>query len=418
MTMNTRGLRAASTLATVMLGCWLVSAPAGAGEAAFESAATLAASELLPQQVLRGPHHSVQEGVHNDGFLNTYIIESSWGLLKATSTPLLLQYIDELNAVARMEAVRGSDEFKQGMSEKVRDVARGAKRLVTDPIDSVTGIAAGVGSLFRRAGEAMHDDRSDYEGSRLAAVSGYASVKRDYAKEFGVDVYSRNPVTQKALEDLVDAGYAGKMTMAALVVAVPGAAGAAVSVSGNSQMLKNIASDLPPNELRQRNRDALAAMKVPADIADVFIANAVYTPREQTTIIEDLRALDGVEGRPLFVKLAVATETPDIAFFRQRQASMYAAYHANGGKLARFVPMGTTAASVTADGTLVFAAPVDLLRWTPEIASFADAASTAAAGAAGVKARRLLLGGKASAMARTQLEQRGWEVVEHSGKGA
>lgn len=394
---------------SLLVAC-LASPLAGGAEADFEAATMLAAGEVLPAKLLRGPNHTVQDKVYNDGFLNTYTIDSPWGQVRATSLPQLVQTIDELNAVARMQAVRGSDEFKQGMSQKVQDVAKGAKRLVADPVGSVSGAAAGIQSLFRRAGEAMQGARSDTEGSRLAAVSGYASMKRDYAKEFGVDVYSRNPVLQKELEDLVDAGYAGKMTMSALVMAVPGAAGAAVSVTGNNQMLKNISDDLPPAELRQHNRSALAAMKVPEDIADVFVANGVYTPREQTAIVEAMQAMEGVEGRPLFIKLAVTTDTPEVAYFRQRQARMYAG-HGGTDRIVRFVPMGTTAAAVTAGGTLVFAAPVDLLRWTPAIASFADAVSVAATGIAGVKVRQLVLAGGISPLARKELEQRGWQVV-------
>jgi hypothetical protein len=54
------------------------------------------------------------------------------------------------------------------------------------------------------------------------------------------------------------------------------------------------------------------------------------------------------------VKFAVLTRDPEVAFFRARQAEMYARFHKRVSKIKQFVPLGELAAARLADGTLVF----------------------------------------------------------------
>ncbi|HLA80113.1 MAG TPA: hypothetical protein VJP78_00575 [Thermoleophilia bacterium] len=379
----------------------------------FERAPVLQASRILPPALVSGPNHRVQENVVNDGYLNIYTVESRFGQVRAASTAQLQQYVQELNAVARMEAVQKSDEFKRGVTEKAGDVVRGAKNLVTDPVNTVSGAASGVGALFSRAGEAIvGGGHSEAEDSRVKAAIGFSKTKRDYAYEFGVDVYSRNPILQQHLDSLAWSGYAGSMTMSALLMAVPGSAGVALSIPGTSELLNKVFRDLPPNELRKRNRAKLEAMGIASDVVDLYIANAVFTPREQTVIVEALEGMQGVTDRGAFVKFAVLTENPDLAFFRQRQAEMYASYHRKVAPLARFVPVGRTTAALSRDGTLVFNAPLDHLVWTRQNAEFARSVSAQIDGMPGVRAKHLWLAGGASPLARQNLEKLGWKVFE------
>src|SRR4029434_11333128 len=67
--------------------------------------------------------------------------------------------------------------------------------------------------------------RSEAEESRVKDMIGFARMKRDYAYQFGVDVYSDNKVLQERLDEITWAGYGGSMTLSAALAAVPGAAG-------------------------------------------------------------------------------------------------------------------------------------------------------------------------------------------------
>ncbi len=399
-------------LPPLLLAATLVVA-AAAQEAQFDESATLQASRILPPELVSGPNHRVQERVVNDGYLNIYTIESPLGQVRAASTAQLRQYVHELNAVARMELLQKSDEFKRGLKGKAGDVVRGTKNLVVHPVDTVSGAVSGVGAAFGRVGEAVTGrTKSEAEDSRLKNAIGFSKTKRDYAYEFKVDVYSRNPILQEHLDDLSWAEYGGSMTMSALLMAIPGAAGAAVSATGGSELMNKVYRDMPPNELRKRSRAKLKAMGASSDVVDLYITNEVFTPREQNDIVAALDAMPNTANRVEFIKFAVLTENPDLAFFRQRQAEMYLSYHRKVAPIARFVPFGRTTTALTKDGTVVFNAPLDYLRWTQQTSDFAYRVTGIADRIPGVRAKHLWLEGAASPLARKNLTELGWKVFE------
>src|SRR5688572_14806032 len=99
--------RSASSL-TVILAGMLMAQPARtlAAQGSFEPAITLKASQVLPPDVLAGPHHRVEERVYNDGYINRYTVLSKFGGFVAVSTPMLRQRISEINAMVRMEQIQ------------------------------------------------------------------------------------------------------------------------------------------------------------------------------------------------------------------------------------------------------------------------------------------------------------------------
>ena len=380
----------------------------------FEAPVVLSASRLLPPDVIQGPNHRVEETVTNDGFLNVYTITSPMGTVQATSTAMLRKYVVEVEAAARMSTVRGSEAFAEGVKEKAGQVVEGAKGLVTDPGGTLSGAVSGVGKLFNRAGENMFGgSRSDSEESRMADLLGYSKAKRDYAHQFGVDAYSRNPVLQKQLDDISRAGFMGNLTASAALMAVPGGAGAAVTVTGSTQLMNDVFRDLAPADLRIKNRDSLQAMGVPTDVADLFIANAVFTPREQTLLVDALAGMTGTQNRAGFIKFAVLTDDPDLAFFRQRQAQLYAAYNRSVEPVSSFVHVGQMSAAQTASGKLVFTIPLDYLLWTKGLAAVASSITNEVS-LQGIKERHLWVTGTLSPLAKQSAGKMGWTVHENA----
>jgi hypothetical protein len=402
-------------LACIVAGFLIVSLPASAAPR-YESPTILKASEILAPDIVKGPHHHVDEKVVNDAYLNLYTLHSEYGDVQVTSTAKLMKYIHEVNAVAKMKEIQGTDEFAKGMKNKAGAVVEGAGDLITDPINTVGDTVSGVGKLFSRAGENMFGGaRSDSEGSRMGSLLGYAKAKREIGYKLGVDVYSHNEILQKELNDLSSAGGTGTLVMSGLLMAVPGGAGAAVSVAGGTKMMTNLVYwDKSPADLRKMNREKLAAMGVREDVADLFIANGIYTPREQTLLVVSLENMSNTAGRAEYIKLATVTDNIDMAFFRQRQAEMYAAYNAKVQAISSFVAVGSTSAGMAKNGDIVFTVPLDHLLWTKGIAAIIRIATQNVALMKGVNERRLLLSGTASDMARQELAKMGWKVQENA----
>ncbi len=402
-------------LSCVVAGFLIVSLPAYAAPR-YESPIILKASEILAPDVVKGSHHQVDEKVVNDAYLNLYTLHSEYGDVQVTSTAKLMKYIHEVNAVAKMKEIQGSDEFAKGMKNKAGAVVEGAGDLITDPIGTVGDTVSGVGKLFSRAGENMFGgSRSDSEGSRMGSLLGYAKAKREIGYKLGVDVYSHNEILQKELNELSSAGGTGTLVMSGLLMAVPGGAGAAVSVAGGTKMMTNLVYwDKSPADLRTMNRERLDSMGVNKDVADLFIANGIYTPREQTLLVEALFNMSKTAGRDQYIKLATLTDNIDMAFFRQRQAEMYAAYNARIQPITSFVAVGSTSAGMTKNGDIVFNVPLDHLLWTKGIAAVIRIATQNVAMMKGVNERHLLISGTASDLARESLQKMGWKVQENA----
>lgn len=373
----------------------------------------LRASAILPPDLVRGPHHQVDQDVLGDGYLNHYRIASPLGQFSAVSTAMLRIRVLEINEIAAMGQVQTSSEFAASFEASARRNIQGIESLVTNPADTIQGAVSGVARLFGRANESLFGStRSQAEGARWQDVVGYAKTKREVAHQFGVDVYSRNAVLQEHLGKIAQANYWGGLSMGVVTAAVPGAAGAFLSVTGTSRLLNDVIATTPPTDLRQMNRQKLGAMQVAPTVAELFIDNPVFSPREQTLLVGALEEMRGTADRGAFVRAAVPTQDPDLAFFHQRRAEMYAGHVRNVGPIDRFLQVGhfTVGRSGRA---MVVCAPVDHVLWTEALARVVDAFDR--------RARELRLGekhlwltGTASARAREQLRQQGWTLHEQS----
>src|SRR5688572_9637224 len=91
--------------------------PPVAAQQRYEPAAVLSASKILPPEILSGPNHRVQERVTNDGIVNIYKVDSRFGTFNAVSTAMLRLRIQEINAMAVMEQLKGTKEFGDALKE-------------------------------------------------------------------------------------------------------------------------------------------------------------------------------------------------------------------------------------------------------------------------------------------------------------
>ena len=404
---------ALSILCTALLAGWYASGTVLFAAERYEAPPIFQASKLFPPGLVKGPNHQVDERVLNDGYMNHYQIHTRFGDLDATSTTALKIRIDEANALAAMEKVKGTAEFSRYLVQGGKDTLAGAKALITSPVKTVSGAASGVGKLFERAGSNLFGDPpSDTEDNRIENLIGFSSTKRDYAAEFGVDPYSSNPVLQKRLDEIAWAGYGGKITASAALSLVSGGAGAAISTAKTSNWLDGIPLKATPADLRARNRKNLAAMGVSPEVADLYLSNTVYSPVQQTKLVNALAEMQGVADRGQFVRFAVLTRDEEVAFFRTRQAAMYARFHKRVSRIKQFVPVGELAAARLADGTLVFCAPLDHLAWTQTMANYVLAANQNVTAAPGIKVKQLWVAGTVSPLAVAALEQHGWKIQE------
>jgi hypothetical protein len=124
--------------------------------------------------------------------------------------------------------------------------------------------------------------------------------------------------------------------------------------------------------------------------------------------------MNGVADRGALVRLALPSQNPTVALFRQRQAQMYAGYNKSVTPLERFISLGQFAVSRTINGALVFNVPLDYLAWTEPMAQLLTGANQLVNELPGIKEKQLWLAGTLSPRARKEIESRGWQVRDQA----
>src|SRR5262245_25937951 len=381
----------------------------------YEPIPVLSASKILSPELLTGPNHRVQERVTSDGIVNIYKIDSRFGTFNAVSTAMLRVRIQEINAMAVMDQLKGTKEFGDAVKEASLNTMVAAKNMVFQPVKTLGEAVTGVGLMFRRAGDSMFGaKRSDAEDSRFKNIIGFSNYKREYAYELGVDVYSRNEVLQDRLNDIAWTGFAGGLTVSLALAAVPGGAGVAMTAISATRLSTAIFKTTPPQDLRRMNTEKLRAMGIDEHTIETFINDSVFTPREQTILVSALDEMMGVADRERFVQMAALTHNPDVAFFRQRQAEMYAGYHRSVSPIERFIGVGPVPGARTVSGALVFNIPVDYVSWTQEVAQVITTADGLANQLPGIREKQLWVTGTLSPRARAEMRRLNWKVYERN----
>lgn len=407
-------LASSSRFTVISLTLWCVAFASGAANAVekFETATSFAASTLLPAQIVAGTNHRVRETVYNDGYLYIYTIDSKYGQLRAVSTAMLYKRIGELNAMAGMEKVRGTEEFKKGITGKAGDFVAGGVGVIKDPVGAVSGAVSGVASIFKSVGRTFKYGKSETESGRLSVISGFDKTKREYAAKFNVDVYSRNEHLQDELNKLTRAGFLGEAIVRLGTSAVGGAAGAALTVSGTTQALNELLRTKSAGDLRVLNEQTLKKIGVDASVIKLFLKNRNFTMTQQTALVLAVDSMAGVAKRDAFVKFAVLTDNPDMAEFRRRQAEMYADYSRNVKPIVAFEHLGQIATARTGEGAIVFNVPLDHMLWTSDLADFVRWVDSRVGGLPNVSRKEIIVEGTLSALTRKNIEQMGWQITE------
>jgi hypothetical protein len=377
----------------------------------FEQPQAFSTSRILPANVLSGVNFNIDPRVYNDGFLNVYTINSTYGKLKVISTAKLYKRIHEMNVINEIEKMSKTKEFAEGVAEKGKDVVKGAANVVLHPIDTVTGAVTGVGKIFKRVGENVGGQARSDEENRFEDVIGYSKTKRDYANELKVDVYSHNPLLQAELDSLTTSGYTGNMLSA---LAISAFTGPIVTATGTTNLLNKVVKDMAPPDLRRMNREKLEKMEVLKTTADAFIENGSYTPREQAVLVNALFEMKNTQGRDQFIKFATNADHYDVTYFRQLQAEMYADHNRNVTPIKQFINLGPFIAGITGNNGIEVCLPMDNLLWTVEMARATTALSNQINALNWVTKKHVYLTGTLSPLARKNLTRMGWHITDNT----
>ena len=386
-------------------------------EAVFEELPELKASEILKPELLKGPHYTVREPVPTGSGMNQFTIDSDFGVFEADGNEMLLERLKEIDAIARLQAVSRTDEFKNSLMAAAKSPLNSAKNIARDPAEAISNVPKGLMKFLGRAkesvenvGKGANDEARD--GSRMKDAIGYSDKKRKIALEMGIDPYTTNTVLQKQLDDLAWASWAGGFSFSVATLPISGAAGAALTVTNVNSTVEDLLHEKTQSELEQINRSTFRGMGASASDTERILHGGAFTPTEATSFAVHLKALKGVTNRGAFVKAAAEKSTTEAdALFCVYTAALMDQINQKT-PIAKIVMLRDFPICIAKDGTIIVALQWDYAAWTSGAASFTDDVQKLA-GKSGQSAHISVdLSGEVSPLLREELEKRGMTVQD------
>ena len=382
----------------------------------FEVPGVQNASEILPQDLIAGPHYKVREKVVLYGFMRNYLVDSDYGTFQVTGDFALRKLIKEIGAIAALQEVKKGKAYLEGIKNAASQPVEFGANLINDPVDTVSGIPKGVSTLFQNVKTGLSTPAGKGQDSKMAQALAMSSNKRELAKKLGVDVYSTNKVLQKELNGLAWATSIGSLTVSAALAPVGGPAVMAVTITRTGQQLNDVVSQYPPQRLRQINEQKLQAMGIPADVRSRFLDHQFYTPTQQTIIVVSLEMLSGAKGSDAFLRYALSADSEEGANFFQYMAEMLRGYQAKVASVQDIKVFGPLVFAKAANGSVIVPLPLDYAIWTERAGQrVPDAMRSYKAMNPGMKKCEFWLTGTASQTAKDEAAKIGIQIVENVG---
>ena len=215
-------------------------------------------------------------------------------------------------------------------------MGKGVGKAVTDPVETVEGIGAGIkrfgvnlGRKSKRAAESVTDDDEKdgkptgdktAEAAEGAAYSifGVTGAQRRWAQKVGVDPYSSNKVLRDALQGIGKVDAAGGIA-AKVVVPIPMVLTTTASVSNL------VGKD--PEEIRKLLEKQIAELGASKEVSQAFFKNNVMTPTHWVRTVTALYAVKA-KGSADYIDTAADAKSEREVVFLSESAVMLQKLHA------------------------------------------------------------------------------------------
>ncbi|TDQ82972.1 hypothetical protein A8950_1254 [Dongia mobilis] len=398
-----------------VLAAFALTVPSALGNE-FELGGNTTASQVLPANVIAGRHYRIADKVVSDGLLYTYTVESEFGTFRPTGNYALQKILTEIQVIAALQEISRTEAFADSVLHAAKSPLRFGASMITDPVDTVTGIPRGLFSIFENVAESATSDANPSEDARIKQALMVSSWKREYCAEMGCDVYSSNKVLQEELNRIGWAAAIGGLAVSGATTAASGGAVMAFSLVRTSDQLNEALRSEPPSRLRIINEGKLHGLGVPDELAQKFLDHPAYTPRHATLIVSALEALQGVKGIERYLELCLRAQDEVGANFYQNSAEILRGYHLSAARLVELMPLLGIAAASAENGRIVISLAWDNGVYDPAIAQRIDYGRQEFEKAGFRQGFDIWTTGTASPRLKAELAKRGFALTDFVGR--
>ena len=178
--------------------------------------------------------------------------------------------------------------------------------------------------------------------------------------------------------------------------------------------LNDILVEQGPYTLRAENRKRLVAMGIGEAAIEGFLNHPILNPKHQTVITLAMQQLGPARGKAEYLRLAMASQSPEDARFFQRNAELMVFYHRQKSQVTEILDFRGIAAVYTSDRKLVLPVLLDYGSWTEIGDQLSQDFVAFSRNDLAIDGREWYLSGVLSPMAKAQVEGRGIVVTERA----
>jgi hypothetical protein len=384
----------------------------------YETPPLMQAKDVLPDELLSGPYHTVDNTVVNDGYTNHYVVVTEDGEFPAAGLLELKARIAEAEAIAVLRAMNRGEVYGKGVVAGGKRTAllpvRQVRRYVQNPLHlvlAVPGEAMRVVGVFEDVAKLA---RMGLTQAYLKDLIGYDSAKKSLAKRLNVDEDSPNPVLQEELSEAAWAFYAGSAPMYLLEEFMPLVPIPHVTLVAGGESA-GAAYEVYERELGDKSvRTQLRRIDVAKAERKQFKKHDAYTSRDRRTIASSLYSIDDAEGRDEYLDYALDAETPEQAQIIVHMAQAMAIYDATFDEILEVGRVGDTVMCYTKSGIVMMPMYADYVAWTQQFAGQVDNLMSWKPAAGEVAGREIWVTGEFTPWAHRELADRAVAVTENA----
>jgi len=419
---------------------------ANAIPASFEGPRLLPAADFLAPDLMQGPLHRVASQTYNDGYANTYQIETDGHtyVVQGTNSVKILAHEIEATEILKTKSTVGKAAIAVGertvnlVETPFRAVKGGYNRFAAaqTPAETLMVIPSGAAEIAGNLGNGLKElgvtawrITTGAAGTKCQGVGGCASKagrdvwsgvnslagKHAAAKEIhyslGTDPYSENKVLQREVDRLAYAdayvstavkfGY----TTSGVRILDPLATG--VGYYNNGEFVA-IYEDAHKN--RNKEKALMTSWGASPDAVYSLYKNKAFTHTTRTRLTQTLSKMATPPYRARLIERAATSKTRFVAAARLTVYEYLARLEADG-VVDSYIEDAPAAIAITKDGTLILPFAADYLSWTTDIAPTVKNFAALAPSARNGKTEIHIIG-RASPLFKQNAQALGVRVVE------
>lgn len=376
-----------SILTSFFCGC-ATTPEAPAGRSKGETAPVFEASEVLAKEILNGPNYRIAGRVPVEQYQYVFTVRSDFGTITSRGRDMLYLRLRELKSIEAARKLSKDPHLVDGILAPLKDTEKGLKLIITEPLETLDSAPKGFDLMVNQ-----YTDPADRRAG--------SPERRKLATKLDCDPETTNPVLKKLLDEMTLELFGGSLLTQAAMSFVPG-----LSVPATTAQMKELINKSPPSVINDEIDWELEAAGVEKSVRSRFHYSGAFTTIQRLQLMNQFRALDGIENRAALIKSAAEAYSEVGALCSIREGKMLVDIRQR--KPVRQLKFVGLPLAVLENGTHVLVSPYDYVTNTREVIDSVDEYRASNPNVTTV----LLTAGRVSPAASKTIESAGISIVE------